>query len=103
MIDVTQETRKDILQSKEFDFKVPQKDGVLVVRVIPRSPAEKSGLQPGDIISKVGNVAVKTSLQVQEQVDLSTIDSVLSVEVLRNNNLKILKVIPSAFPKSEFK
>lgn len=102
MIDVTPETRKDILQSEEFDFKVPQQDGVLVVRVIPSSPAARGGLQPGDVISKVGDVAVKTSLQVQEQVDLSTIDSVLSVEVLRNNNLKVLKVIPSAFPKSDF-
>jgi len=103
MVNITEDTRKEINKSEDFDFQIPQDDGVLVVRVIPSSPAAKSGLKPGDVISKVGGNQVKTSVQVQEQVDMSAIGSKLKVEVLRNGKLKTLKVVPSAFPKSEFK
>ena len=103
MVNITEQTRQEINQSADFDFTIPQNDGVLVVRVISSSPADKSGLKPGDIISKVGNSPVKTSLQVQEQVDLSAIGSGLQVEILRNGKLKTLKVVPTAFPKNEFK
>ncbi|MCC0177008.1 trypsin-like peptidase domain-containing protein [Waterburya agarophytonicola K14] len=103
MVNITEQTREEINQSADFDFIIPQNDGVLVVRVISDSPAAKSGLKPGDIINKVGNSPVKTSLQVQEQVDLSAIGSGLQVEILRNGKLKTLKVVPTPFPKNEFK
>ncbi len=103
MVNITEETRKEINKSEDFDFKIPHDDGVLIVRVIPNSPADKSGIKPGDVIRKVDNSPVKTSVQVQEQVDMSKIGSGLPVEILRNGKLKMLKVVPSAFPKGEFK
>ena len=66
MVNITEDTRKEISKSEDFDFEIPQDDGVLIVRVIPGSPADKSGLKPGDAIMKVGSSPVKTSLQVQE-------------------------------------
>ena len=102
MVNLTKETKQEINNSEDFDFKIPQDEGVLVVRVIPRSPAARGGLKPGDIIAKVANQPVKTSLQVQEQVDMSEIGSQLQVEVLRNDRLKTIRVVPSAFPESEF-
>ena len=103
MVNITEETRKEINKSEDFNFKISQNEGVLIVRVIPGSPASKGGLKPGDAIRKVGNALVETSLQVQEQVDKSKIGSTLSVEVLRNGKLKTLEVLPSAFPQGEFK
>lgn len=103
MVNINQETRKEINKSEDFDFKIPKNEGVLIVRVIPNSPADKSGIKPGDVISRVGSFSVKTSLQVQERVDMSEIGSSLPIEVLRNGKLKTLKVVPSAFPKNEFK
>ncbi len=101
MVNLTPETRKEINSSQEFKFKLPQQEGILVVRVIPLSPAAKSGFQPGDVISQVGGNSVKTSLQVQEQVDLSKIGSELEVKVIRNGKLKTLKVRPGAFPQEK--
>ncbi|MEO1467095.1 MAG: PDZ domain-containing protein, partial [Cyanobacteria bacterium J06633_1] len=71
----------------------------LVVRVIPRSPAAESGLQPGDVISQVGGNDVATSLQVQEQVDQSQIGADLAVRVMRNGQAKTIMVKPGAFPE----
>jgi S1-C subfamily serine protease len=102
MVNLDPEAKQQINASQEFEFKITQDEGVLVVRVLPNSPAAKSGLQPGDIISQVGDRAVSTSVQVQEQVDLSEIGSELEVEVLRNGTSKIFKVKPSTFPEDEF-
>lgn len=102
MVNLTKETKQEINSNQDFNFTIDQDDGVIIVRVVPRSPAAQSGLQPGDIISKVGNSSVKTSLQVQDQVDLSKIGSKLPVEILRNGKRETLQVIPSAFPQSEF-
>jgi S1-C subfamily serine protease len=102
MVNLSLEAKEEINASQEFDFKITEEEGVIVVRVLPNSPAEKSGLQPGDIIRQVGDRSVTTSLQVQEQVDASEIGSELKVEVLRNGISKILEVKPSAFPENEF-
>ena len=101
MVNLNPETRSEINSSQEFNFKIAQQEGVLVVRVIPRSPAAKSGFQPGDVISQVGDFSVKTSLQVQEQVDLSEIGSELEVKVIRDGKAKTLKVRPGAFPQKK--
>ena len=101
MINLDEETRAKVDSSKEFNFKIAQQDGVLIVKVIPRSPAAKSGLQPGDVITNVGDRAVKTSLQVQEQVDLSEIGSQLKIEVIRDGQPITLKVRPGTFPQGQ--
>ena len=101
MVNLTEEIKKELNTSQEFNFELGQSAGVAVVRVIPRSPAARSGFQPGDVISQVGGQDVTTSLQVQEQVDSSVIGSELEVKVIRNGKSKIIRVKPSAFPESE--
>lgn len=101
MVNLNQETRKEINSSQEFNFKIDQAEGVLVVRVIPSSPAAKSGFQAGDVISQVDGNEVKNSLQVQEQVDLSEIGAELEVKVIRNGKAKTLMVKPGAFPQDQ--
>ena len=101
MVNLDRETRDEINNNKELDFKVSRDEGVLVVRVIPNSPAAKGGFQPGDVIEQVGGRTVITSVQVQEQVDASKIGSKLEVAVIRDGKLKTLEVKPSAFPQDE--
>ena len=103
MVNLDEDTKRELDANQEFDFTLPEAEGVLVVKVIPRSPADKGGFEPGDVIVKVGDSEVKKSLQVQEQVDLSTIGADLVVEVLRSGKSKIIKVQPSAFPEDEFR
>lgn len=103
MVNLDKNSKNEINANKEFDFKIPTAEGVLVVRVIPRSPADKGGFKPGDVITKVGESLVKKSIQVQEQVDLSTIGTDLKVEIIRDGKPKILKIKPSAFPRDKYK
>ncbi len=101
MVNLNQETQAEINLNQEFNFKIAQEEGVLVVRVIPSSPADKSGFEPGDVINQVGDLPVTTSLQVQEQVDRSEIGAELEVKVIRNGEAKTLTVKPSAFPQDQ--
>jgi len=48
-----------------FDFKGP---GVLVTRVVPGSPADRCGLERGDIITKVGGRDVQSASQVIRRI-----------------------------------
>ena len=101
MVNLNPETKAELNASQELNLNLTQDEGVLVVRVIPRSPAAKSGFQPGDIISHVGTNAVTTSLQVQEKVDLSKIGEKLEIKVIRAGRAKTLKVRPGAFPQNQ--
>ena len=100
MVNLNPNTREEIAANPELDFKIGREEGILVVKVIPRSPAARGGFKPGDIIQQIGDRPVTDSLQVQEQVDLSQIGSQLQVQIVRDGKLKTLKVKPSAFPRS---
>ena len=103
MVNLDAKSKNELNANEEFDFKIPQAEGVLVVRVMPRSPAEKGGFRPGDVITKVGESPVKKSIQVQEQVELSTINTDLKIAIIRDGKSKILNIKPSAFPQDKFK
>jgi Do/DeqQ family serine protease len=101
MVTLTSDLRKEINQDNDVNFKVTQDTGVLIVRVVKNSPADKAGLQPGDIIEKVGGKSVKTAAEVQQQVEGSAVGAALEMEVTRQAKRQALQVRPGAFPAEE--
>ncbi len=98
MITLNPELRKELNQEQQLGFKVTENEGVLVVRVVKESPAQKAGFKPGDIIVKVGSEPVSNAVEVQEQVELSTIGETLEVEIVRKGESLTLEVLPASFP-----
>ena len=82
-------------------LKVTQDQGVLIVRVVPNSPAQQAGLEPGDIIQKVGGKPIKTASDVQEEVEASEVGVNLDIEVNRQGKTKMILVKPGAFPLNQ--
>ncbi|MBD2361051.1 MULTISPECIES: HhoA/HhoB/HtrA family serine endopeptidase [unclassified Anabaena] len=72
--------------------------GVLLVRIVPRSPAAIAGLRSGDIIQKINNQPVTTVEQVQKLVENSQIGTPLQVEIVRDGQTQQLAVNPAPLP-----
>jgi len=98
MMDLTPEVREQVNQELEVD--IAASAGVVIMRVMEDSPAERSGLRQGDLIQRVGGVVVKTPTEVQQQVEKSAVGEDLEIEVIREGAMEIFVLQPSAFPDS---
>jgi len=98
MITLNEDTLKNGHITENLGLKTPEKQGVLIVKVMANSPAANGGLRAGDVILKVGDQAVVSSQDVQEQVDLSIVGEILIIEINRNNQFLQLQIRPDNFP-----
>lgn len=96
MIDLTPTAKAEITQ--ETNLKIQQEKGVLIVRVLERSPSDQAGLRAGDIIEKINGIPIKKSAQVQEQVESSAVGAQLQMEVNRQGTIQTFNVKPGIFP-----
>lgn len=101
MVTLTPDIRQEINEDNEAGFKVNQDKGVLIVRVVPNSPAQRAGIQSGDIIQKVGGKSVISSDQVQQQVEASQVGAELEIELVRQGRIEKLSVLPGIFPTQQ--
>lgn len=98
MIQITPEIKQEINSNPNSGLTVNEDKGVLIVKVMPDSPAAKAGLRAGDVIQKINGQAVKDSNTVQQVVEDTQVGSNLQVEVRRSGQPVSLAVQPGAFP-----
>jgi S1-C subfamily serine protease len=73
-------------------FLVPEVNGVVVVRVLPTTPAEKGGLRRGDVITEIDGQSIASAEQLQQVVENSQIGQTLKVQVQRGNKTQQLSI-----------
>ncbi|XHX76536.1 MAG: HhoA/HhoB/HtrA family serine endopeptidase [Stenomitos frigidus ULC029] len=73
-------------------FVVPEVNGVIVVRVLPNTPAAKAGVRRGDVITQIDEQSITTAEQLQTIVENSRLGQTLQVKVLRGDVTKQLPV-----------
>jgi S1-C subfamily serine protease len=72
--------------------------GVLLVNIVPRSPAALAGLRSGDVIRQINGQSVTTVEEVQKLVENSQIGNPLQVQVERNGQVTQIPVSPAPLP-----
>lgn len=97
MIDLTPTIRDEINQN-DVGFKVRQDQGVLVVRVLPNSPAVRAGLRPGDLVKAVNNAPIQSTDQLQQRVEAVPLGETLELEVNRNDQTQSIMIKPEPLP-----
>ncbi len=65
----------------------PHETGALVIHVAADSPAEKAGIQTGDIIGEINRIEVRTRDDYQQALDISQHDQMLLILIKRADEL----------------
>ncbi len=76
----------------KWDASTVERSGVLVAGIVKGSPAERAGLQSGDIIVKFGAAKVMDAEQIRKLIKSKRADDAVRVEVLRGDQTKQLTV-----------
>lgn len=85
-------------QALAQSFGLQSPDGALVSQVEPRGPADKAGLQAGDVIVRFNGQPIVRSSDLPPLVADTPVGSRATVEVWRNKQLKTLTVRVEALP-----
>ena len=72
-----------------------QESAVRVVEVVPGSPAQASGLQPGDVIVALDQDVVTGIDDIARILDGSRIDKRVAVRILRDGKLETVDIAPT--------
>jgi serine protease Do len=78
---------------------VSSSEGSLVTKVVANSPAEKSGIKQGDIITAVDGEAMPDSGTLQKKISNSTVGSQVTVSVIRDGSSRDIRVTLEKLPK----
>ena len=79
---------------------LPERDGALVQRVLPQSPAEKAGLRRGDLVVAAADQTVPDPGTLLRVVEGSTVGEALPLTVLRGEQELQLSIRPEALPSA---
>ena len=98
MVTLTPELKERIINRTGGRINIVSNQGVLLVRIIPQSPAALGGLRGGDLVKSMNNQPITNVEEVQKIVENSQIGSPLLIEVERNSRTLQLTVSPAPLP-----
>jgi Do/DeqQ family serine protease len=85
MQNLTPELAKEVNNDPNANFSLPETKGVLVMGVLPNTPAENAGIRRGDAIVAVNGDKITDASQLQGIVENSGIGKQLKLEIIRND------------------
>ncbi|MBW4557655.1 MAG: trypsin-like peptidase domain-containing protein [Trichormus sp. ATA11-4-KO1] len=98
MVTLTPELKERINTRAGDRVNLTADQGVLLVSIVPRSPASVAGLRPGDVIQSIDNQPVTKIEEVQKLVENSKIGNPLQIQVERNGRIAQVVVSPAPLP-----
>jgi S1-C subfamily serine protease len=96
MIDITPESRESLQERLGRDLS--NEIGVYVMRVVPGSPAARSGITSGDLIESVDNKAIDSAEELQQTIEQSQSGATVNVKVKRQGKPQQFKVTLGDLP-----
>jgi S1-C subfamily serine protease len=92
MLTLTVDAARENNDDPNSPLQVAEVNGVLVMRVLPNSPAAAAGMRLGDVIVQIDGEAIATAEELQNVVENSSLGQTLQVKVLRKNQTHLFSV-----------
>ncbi|KAF6003519.1 hypothetical protein F1559_001699 [Cyanidiococcus yangmingshanensis] len=103
MVTLTPELAKQNNQDPNALTLIPEVSGVLVLKVLPKTPAAESGLRRFDVILSVNGNATANARDIQKFVDSSRVGQELKLRVLRGIDGKTLDIVVRTADMTQFR
>ncbi len=98
LVPLTARVARDNNRDPDALVKLPERDGALVQRVLPESPAEEAGLKRGDLVVEIAEQPVRNPSALLQQVEKARVGEPLSLRVVRAQRELQLSIKPAALP-----
>ena len=90
---------KKLQINQENNLNIQQDSGIAIKAIQEKSPAQKAGIHPGDIIQKIKGKQVDTTAQVQQLIDKSAVGDKLEIAVNRDGKNQTFEVQLGVYPQ----
>ena len=92
MITLTPEIAQQNNNDPNSPIVIPEVEGVLVIRVLPNTPAQSAGIRRGDVIVDVDGTVITSANQLQNVVEDSGLNQSLKFKIIRGDRQLTLDV-----------
>jgi len=92
---------QDVTRQLAESFGMDRPHGALVAKIVPGGPAEKAGLQIGDIIVEFNGQIVETSGELPPRVGVTPIDEPAKLKIIRQGEKQELSVKIGLLPSQQ--
>lgn len=81
-------------------YKFPQNQGAVVVKIIPGSPADKAGLREGDIITQFNGKKIADANDLTWEASIAGIGKNVAIQIYRDHKFLTLSTVMAAHPSN---
>lgn len=89
---------QDVTEDLAKSFGLKEREGVLVSEVTKGSPAEKAGLQQGDIILELNGIKINDAGELRNKIALTAPGTVVRLTIMRNDKKMSVSVVLAEQP-----
>ena len=94
---------QDVTRQLAESFGMKQPQGALVSKIIPNSPAEKAGLQIGDVITEFNGHPIQSSADLPPMVGMTPINDEGKLTIIRQGETKTVEFKVGLLPDQDTK
>ncbi|HIK30426.1 MAG TPA: trypsin-like peptidase domain-containing protein [Oscillatoriales cyanobacterium M59_W2019_021] len=98
MVGLTPEIKANLNNNPNSGISVTEEQGVLIVRVVADSPADRAGLRTGDVLQKINGKTVSQADEVQAIVNEIQVGDSVTLELRRDGKTLDLEVKTGMLP-----